>query len=538
MRQDLREQLTERRSTGARFSLSETVATMVPLITELQERHAKGERFFVYPEAIEFTESGVPQLDAMTATIMPTSPYDRACLAPEQRGGDRGGPASSVFAIGAIVYEMLTNASVGPGMVRPTEAVATLPPSIDMLLSKALVGDAQHRPADLASLAQALHHTCPRASIPPPEANILGRDSIVDFDVDVSLSLLPPSPEEFERLKSQGRVSLPPDSIPVSIGMPSSHVSASGRGIPSAPASTPTDYATGSTAWLAEVKAALESDPRPRYVVVRNGMDHGPFTAVELLQQIASSSFEADNELRDTLTSEQRPIADWEEFSPFATQAALGRRAESERFELEAGVAAERQRTQLKTFGVAAVLVLVVAAGAGWWYRQRARAQAALEVTADRAQSVDADGRLKSGKKGGGRAWRGGGNRSGGSEGSGPSAGSRPVLAGGLSCEGARSQYVEQYNFGSGDKKVPPDLTSGSYQPILGRGTYLNACGVPPTMTVNVCAAVQNGRAVGVTVSTKPANGGIARCISGQVRSLSFPSHPRLDITYTSFKSE
>ena len=73
---------------------------------------------------------------------------------------------------------------------------------------------------------------------------------------------------------------------------------------------------------------------------------------------------------------------------------------------------------------------------------------------------------------------------------------------------------------------------------MLGRGTYLNACGVPPTMTVNVCAAVQNGRAVGVTVSTKPPAGGISRCISGQVRSMSFPAHPRLDITYTTFKGE
>ena len=36
---------------------------------------------------------------------------------------------------------------------------------------------------------------------------------------------------------------------------------------------------------LADLKASLESDPRPRYVVIKDGMDHGPFSAVELLDR-------------------------------------------------------------------------------------------------------------------------------------------------------------------------------------------------------------------------------------------------------------
>ena len=69
-------------------------------------------------------------------------------------------------------------------------------------------------------------------------------------------------------------------------------------------------------------------------------------------------------------------------------------------------------------------------------------------------------------------------------------------------------------------------------------GTYLNSCSVPRSMAVTICAAVQNGRAVGVTVRTKPANGGIASCIAGSVRSMSFPSHPRLDVSTTVFKAD
>src|SRR6202012_857201 len=83
--------------------------------------------------------------------------------------------------------------------------------------------------------------------------------------------------------------------------------------------------------------------------------------------------------------------------------------------------------------------------------------------------------------------------------------GGHPVLAGGMSCEGARAKYIEDY-----DKAAPPDLSAGAYGNVLNKGTYLNACGVPANMSVNVCAAVQNGRAVGVTVTTNPPNKGIS----------------------------
>src|SRR5690606_38022440 len=108
---------------------------------------------------------------------------------------------------------------------------------------------------------------------------------------------------------------------------------------------------------------------------------------------------------------------------------------------------------------------------------------------------------------------------------------SRPQLGGGMSCEGARAAYVENY-----DKSAPPDLSAGAYGAVLNRGTYLNSCGVPPSMSVSICAAVQNGRAVGVR--TDPPNGGISSCISGAVRGMGFPAHPRLDITTTHFAAE
>jgi hypothetical protein len=106
------------------------------------------------------------------------------------------------------------------------------------------------------------------------------------------------------------------------------------------------------------------------------------------------------------------------------------------------------------------------------------------------------------------------------------------MLAGGMSCEAAVASYNEEMKMG---QRGQADITAGQYGAILNNGQYLNACGVPSNMGVQICAAIQNGRAVGVTVTTNPRNGGIAGCIAGAIRRISFPSHPKLDVTRTTF---
>src|SRR5205814_8817643 len=65
---------------------------------------------------------------------------------------------------------------------------------LEMVLAKALVGDPAHRPADLKALAQAIHHLSPTGSLPPPPADESHLDHGSGFDVDLSLSMMPPLP--------------------------------------------------------------------------------------------------------------------------------------------------------------------------------------------------------------------------------------------------------------------------------------------------------------------------------------------------------
>lgn len=543
--ESLRDELDRRQAAGGYFTLPEAVATMVPLVLSLADHHDEGVPVFVHPSSIVFRPTG-STLDLLAGSEPPTLENDLACLAPEERDVPTGGAGASVFACGAILYEMVTGQAVGEDMQRPSELAPEIPEAFELLLGKALVTDPSARPRDLRALAQALHRAAPAASLPPPEAD----DDGFDVDLEVSLSMIPSAPatEDGKRVAQRvAKAKAAPAPVPVeaaSAPAPTPPVEAQ----PPSPRSASVSGGRGprgATERLAELKARLEAEPNPRYVVIKDGLDHGPFSAVELLHQIAIRNFLGEHVLLDSETKSERPIAEWDEFAPFAQQAQKSVDAAEERKQLAAAVTADTERARVKTFAIAGVAFVGLAALAGLYFRFGKRTSDEVVIRTGSAQNVDFDGgiaRGKGGNKAGVQAGPGVRANGGASEAGVESASDtpregggaiHPVVPDGLSCEGARSRYIEDYS-----KDAPPDLSAGAFGAVLNRGDYLNSCGVPPTMSVNVCAAVQNGHAVGVTVSTNPVNGGIARCISGQVRSLSFPSHPRLDITNTVFAAQ
>jgi hypothetical protein len=102
-------------------------------------------------------------------------------------------------------------------------------------------------------------------------------------------------------------------------------------------------------------------------------------------------------------------------------------------------------------------------------------------------------------------------------------------------CDEAKEAYVKECT----DKGCPDRNASQlSYGEVLNGGTYLDACKSPPSTMVKICAAIRNGRAVAVTVTTAPGDGHVATCIGRAVQGLSFPSSPRLDVTSTVFAAQ
>jgi hypothetical protein len=488
----LRARLEEQRARGTRLNLKQAVGIIVPLCVQAAELHRAGHRLYLHASSLIEDEYGLFQISLPLAQTPPLLPRDKACMAPEERSGAPGTARASVFALGAILYELLTGLSVGPGMRRPTEVVPGLRPEFEAMLAKALVSDPAHRPDDLNALAQALHQFAPTGSIEPPPADTSHLDHDETFDVDVSMSMLPP--------------------------VPSSN-SPYGLGVVEAPRPR---VAGDATSELASLKARLESDRRARYVVVKDGMDHGPFSAVELLQQIATHTFLDVDVVRDALSQDERAIKDWDEFAPFAENARLSRDISAEKAAIERVVVQESRSTKGKTLiGILGVGALLLVAGL-WFLKARANRSDEVAVQVDSQSNIELDAGLSNTK-----AKKGGGARVVGHS------GGFPILGGGQSCESAQASYVEEMSVGG--PRGQADITGGQYSAILNRGSYFAHCNVPDSAKISICAAVQNGRAVGVTVVVTPRNPGAASCIAAGVRGLSFPSNPKLDVTHTSF---
>lgn len=80
-----------------------------------------------------------------------------------------------------------------------------------------------------------------------------------------------------------------------------------------------------------------------------------------------------------------------------------------------------------------------------------------------------------------------------------------------------------------------PDLTRTQLGAPLASGVFVNECGAPDDMKIEVRVAVCMGRAMGVTVATEPANPAIASCIDRAVRGLRWLSSPKTDFLITTY---
>jgi len=101
------------------------------------------------------------------------------------------------------------------------------------------------------------------------------------------------------------------------------------------------------------------------------------------------------------------------------------------------------------------------------------------------------------------------------------------------SCEAAIARNNEEIAIGG--PSAPPDVSRESYASILQNGSYLAACRIPDRTVFEICAAVKDGRAVGITVVSNPADAGVNACVRSAVARLKFPNSPRLDVTHTRF---
>ena len=82
-----------------------------------------------------------------------------------------------------------------------------------------------------------------------------------------------------------------------------------------------------------------------------------------------------------------------------------------------------------------------------------------------------------------------------------------------------------------------PDLSREAFASVLESGGYLTHCAIPARTALEICAAVQDGKVVGVSVASEPRNAAVSACVRRSVAALRFPQSARLDVTRTRFEA-
>jgi hypothetical protein len=103
----------------------------------------------------------------------------------------------------------------------------------------------------------------------------------------------------------------------------------------------------------------------------------------------------------------------------------------------------------------------------------------------------------------------------------------------GTTCEEARDSHPDEV--GVGARQDGPEPSDAEFSGPLSHGSYLDDCEVTSDTRVSVCAAITQGKAVGVTVATSPSDPDKEKCVAARVRDIAIPSHPRLRVVRTSF---
>jgi hypothetical protein len=110
-----------------------------------------------------------------------------------------------------------------------------------------------------------------------------------------------------------------------------------------------------------------------------------------------------------------------------------------------------------------------------------------------------------------------------------------PAQTGSLpSCESAAAAATQTIDLGSA--RGAPDLSRDAFAGVLEHGRYLARCAITPRTALEICAAVRDGKVVGVTVTTEPRDPAINACVRRAVTTLRFPRSSQLDVTRTRFE--
>ncbi|MET0285715.1 MAG: protein kinase [Polyangiales bacterium] len=459
------------------------------------------------------------------------TPEEAAYLAPETKANRPPTRESDIFGLGALLYVLLTGRSPTEAFIAPSKAHPEGTPAIDKELMRALAPDPRQRhttpdefrAALLAQLGEAEQETT--------------SDFGVDVEVELNLASMPPSKRPFSR--TTGSIAIPaglgsprvPQMTPHGTPKVGARVAVNEQFRPSmvevdiTEIDAARDRRSLGEIDLKDVLAKITEDDAPRWMIVKNGMDHGPFSGRQLVNMIVQGEALSGHELLNTDSGKRDKLSEFVEFKDFLKQYEL-RKGEADRAEALQNAEKSEKRSMVFKLGVGLGALALIGLAGGIYAVSRSGAGngASKDATLDMYKRGEVEmsgsaGILPMPKPGSRRA---GGARSGGGSG------------GGLSYEDAMMQAVDIGGAEGGGGEAT--LNAGTVAGVMNK--HLNqlygACvkGNPGKVVIDLAIA-GSGNVLGASVNG--GDGSLQRCVADQVRKIHFPSFsaPRMGARYS-----
>jgi len=488
---------------GDPMSLRGIYNVVAHLCSALSYAQAKGPHGTLRPSVVWVTRGGrvkvrdfgVGQVLLESAGPNAFNEADHACLAPEVKRGEPATARSDVFGIGAILYELLTMRSPGADFVAPSSVRGDISAEVDRILLDCLASDPADRFESPEAVRNALLPFVTVANSLPPPA-----DTGVNVDIDLTLNSVAP-PADIE---------IPMISLP-----------------PLATFSPPAPPKRG----LMSLINQLSADSKQRWMVARDKMDHGPFSARELIERLNIGGFAGEDVTFNVETGERRPLREWPQFREFILQREhQDTRAAEEAARVHAHKS-EKRSTAMKWLIAVSVIGLVLISVGGFLLSRSSDARQAASTELDDLFKL---GKITTGEAGllPDRPVR--------ARKRGSSASPMKLSTGFSSYDEAMSRAVEigDASQGGGEGR----LTGGQVASVMNRNLnrFYSKCvlpevksgGTPGNVKVDLAIA-GNGSVLGATIHSGSA--GFQGCMGQQIKGVRFPTFgaPRMGARYS-----
>lgn len=328
--------IAQRREARKRLELRDVFTVIAHLTLALEKIHAGGlVHGVVTPYNISISRRGVLKLSNLafgraTAEALlarEEGPFsDSIYVAPElTKLPTQSSPASDVYSVAMLAVELLAEDGLPADRQAAKSAVSRAlngyPPKLTQLLLRSLDSDPAQRPSSLAELRETLEEVARERGFklgqPPAEG-----------ELPIEPAVEPEREEGASEAEDDDLFNIP--------GL--------------APGG-------GGEFGGAEIFGADEAEDEGRYLVQKDGLDYGPFTEDEVLEQLHSDEIDEDTLVLDRLTQERVRLEDLDAFSAAVAEYIPIR---EERRRAEAARRAELQR-KVKKGGVTVFVVGIIA---------------------------------------------------------------------------------------------------------------------------------------------------------------------------------